>query len=1368
MIPFRHLPTFTAGFLLLVGQWASAQSVALSLASADSRLTDKIEKSTTPVPTGYVITLREPSVLAFEDTRQLSTRAKALNLRPTAPRSESGRFDPATTAVRAYRDYLRRRQDEVIAELAPIAGKSLAPVHRWSLVGNGFSLRIGAAEAARIAKHPDVRSVTKDSPRILDDFATPQTVGADPVWFGGLPGVLASKGEGVVVGVIDTGIHAGHPAFAEVASDGYRHQNPRDQRFGLCRTTAAALCNNKLIGIYDFGAPFAAAPGGDESGHGTAVASRVVGNPVASALAGPTTSLATTFSGVAPRANLIFYRAVGNGFGPEMAALDQVVLDRVDVLNMSFGFDTDETPWEHPFAEALLQARAAGIVPIVSTGNLGPDRATVKRSPAYSPWTTSVAANRMNTSVRTRLADINGFGITQPFTLSGEGITAGLPEAELVLATAVTPNNNLCASGPSGSTTNPFPAGSLTGKIVVCFLGNYTLVAKSQNAKAAGAVGIVVIGHPNSGPQTFPQPMLLPGVNLNSLDGARLFALMIAAQGQGQAIRARIEGADFAASPITGLLADYSSRGPVPQYGGVLKPNVAAPGPETWAAASGGSGYIGFAGTSSAAPAAAGVAALLRAVHPSWTVDQITSAMATTGTHGTYYQGNDVTVSAGPLEDGGGMVNAGAAARAGLSFAVATSEFQAADPAIGGNPEQLNLPGIYTRRCLEACSFTRKVTANVGGTWQAVTAMDNPGFVTVIPSQLALAAGQTAEVTIHVQFPPDLAAGTRVDGEVRFVSGTPDQVPLTRVPITIEIGVGDLGRFDLGSRPTHGGQDAQTDRLADLPEVALATWPLRSIAGRNEFLGDGERRNFFLGAPAGVAGRSGVAGKIFLHLTSATAPDVDLVLHEDTNGDGFSDGVLCASLSLTSDERCEIDSVWNPGKRYFYEVQSYAGSAGGDSVSIAVYNEVLAADPSLVATALRGRNAADTSLPFRLHWDMTAVPVGAEALGYVSVVRDGVSLGTGQVTMVRAASDLPAIVMSAKSDRKVIELEPGQAHERIVVDVPPNQTALVLRADGVGGNVDLFVSKANGAPTPPTFAAAPPRTQQPFVSAGPSNSETIGLEGGTFGPGRYYVTPVNAGSTRATVTLTTTGLYSGTTLQPSANGYFNPSRSGHGVFLARTPQVWALAWYTFDAAGKPIWYTAQGAAAAANDGLWSAPIYRSTWNGVRDNPQEVGKVILTFDGTGSFTYSWFLDGQYGSEQFVPIGAPQCANGNLSVGGGWLRLDQPGWGSYFLNFPGNFEAEAVYVYDADGLPRWVIGDGTYATTLQKNLFQVQGFCPTCAAIPTTRTQVGMASRTLASASTGTFSSNITFADGLSGTWVQNNVQWAKLTPNLACP
>src|SRR2546429_132116 len=71
----------------------------------------------------------------------------------------------------------------------------------------------------------------------------------------------AKAGEGVKIGVIDTGIYPEHPSFADkpVGSDGERYDGPAytaptDWK-GICQAGAnfpATACNNKLIGARYF------------------------------------------------------------------------------------------------------------------------------------------------------------------------------------------------------------------------------------------------------------------------------------------------------------------------------------------------------------------------------------------------------------------------------------------------------------------------------------------------------------------------------------------------------------------------------------------------------------------------------------------------------------------------------------------------------------------------------------------------------------------------------------------------------------------------------------------------------------------------------------------------------------------------------------------------------------------------------------------------------------------------------------------------------------------------------------------------------------------------------------------------------------
>jgi subtilisin family serine protease len=98
-------------------------------------------------------------------------------------------------------------------------------------------------------------------------------------------------------------------------------------------------------------------------------------------------------------------------------------------------------------------------------------------------------------------------------------------------------------------------------------------------------------------------------------------------------------------------LASFSSAGPTPMSH-QLKPDVSAPGVEILSSVPAREGtWTTFSGTSMASPHVAGAAALLRQRHPTWTVEQIKSALAQTG----------VPVGAPgdlePVREGGGLVD---------------------------------------------------------------------------------------------------------------------------------------------------------------------------------------------------------------------------------------------------------------------------------------------------------------------------------------------------------------------------------------------------------------------------------------------------------------------------------------------------------------------------------------------------------------------------------------------------------------------------------------------------------------------------------------------------------------------------------------
>ncbi|KAK1866311.1 hypothetical protein I4F81_008831 [Pyropia yezoensis] len=150
-------------------------------------------------------------------------------------------------------------------------------------------------------------------------------------------------GSGVRVAVLDTGIDAGHPAL----------QNRVDM--------AAARNYSNVGGPSDVT---------DRQGHGTHCAGIIAAE-----------DLGAIMSGIAPRATVVPIKVLNdNGEGRtewSTAGIRHAIAQRVDVINMSLGIDSDETAFEVFLAsnadeyKAIQEALAAGIVVVVAAGNQG-------------------------------------------------------------------------------------------------------------------------------------------------------------------------------------------------------------------------------------------------------------------------------------------------------------------------------------------------------------------------------------------------------------------------------------------------------------------------------------------------------------------------------------------------------------------------------------------------------------------------------------------------------------------------------------------------------------------------------------------------------------------------------------------------------------------------------------------------------------------------------------------------------------------------------------------------------------------------------------------------------------------------------------
>ncbi len=656
--------------------------------------------------------------------------------------------------IEAYVNQLITEQNALESAISSTLNRSVNSIADYQRAYNGIALMLSEREASIVSNMNNVKQVHLDKDYVLHTDAGPQLIGADNLWNGTDPDVGTATGEGIVVGVIDSGINSGHPSFAETDVDGYIHTNPlgAGNYLGACdpsntdQYVASFTCNDKLIGGYDFvnglqGSGTDILGPEDENGHGSHTASTAAGNKVENV---PLNELNVTISGVAKHANVIMYDACytatdGRGLCPgvsTLASVEQAIEDGiVDVINYSIGGGT--SPWDDPVSMAFLSATQAGIFVSASAGNSGPGAGTLGHN---EPWTASVAATTHNRQF-TGLVTIGTATNLQNIDYSpGDG-----PEvittinADMRYAGDVDSNNlNGCDAWPSGN--------EFDGEIALVDIYECPFADKVTNASAAGAVAVVVISNAET-------RFLMGGLSATTIPAmtiARSKGLSAITELSGGTLATEITPASTNYNGQADVVARFSSRGPSPfEYN---KPDVAAPGVAILAAYydTGGTDpdFATISGTSMAAPHNAGSAALLMQLNPDWSVQEVKSALMMKAVTAGVTK-DDGSTQADPFDIGAGRIQVDNAAKSTLVLDETASRFMSENPATGGDLTTLNVASLTDYECEGTCTFTRTFRSvaddaiNYDAALVGVTG-------TVTPSNFTVPANGFQTVTVEV------------------------------------------------------------------------------------------------------------------------------------------------------------------------------------------------------------------------------------------------------------------------------------------------------------------------------------------------------------------------------------------------------------------------------------------------------------------------------------------------------------------------------------------------------------------------------------------------------------------------------------------
>ncbi len=389
------------------------------------------------------------------------------------------------------------------------------------------------------------------------------------------PKHLGFTGDGIKIGVIDTGINLEHPDFFN-----------SDQL-------------SRFLKGYDF-VDNDSIPQ-DTNGHGTQVTGIIAADG--------------QLIGIAPKVEIFSYRVSSDGESVPsdliIKAINRAVEDRVDIINISLGVNMTHAKIDN----AVNNAIDHGIVVVAAAGNSGPDKSTIG-SPARNPNAITVGAtynNRDSSMVSTLQVGEMQF---QVLPMLGTDIISDPISTDIIFG--------------KYSRENDFDDLDVRDKIVLAERGGETpdeivfFSDKEIFASKNGAKGLVVY---NNQPGIFFGELIheyvsedyypsIPTVSMTREEGLELKKIL---ESEASATLNVFNHPDF--------IATFSARGPVSPF--YQKPDLVAPGVFV-NTTSLKNFYNITSGTSYAAPHVSGAIALLLEKNPELTPHEIKSILITT------------------------------------------------------------------------------------------------------------------------------------------------------------------------------------------------------------------------------------------------------------------------------------------------------------------------------------------------------------------------------------------------------------------------------------------------------------------------------------------------------------------------------------------------------------------------------------------------------------------------------------------------------------------------------------------------------------------------------------------------------------------
>lgn len=588
----------------------------LSLSSAAFGMTGSASsiKSSTNLPT---LELQKPDRKVPE--RLVDPEAPDEKVRIIVELEKAPAIETATNRGLLYKDLPSTQRDSLesavesdqvnvqanVKKVAP----SIKYMENFTTVFNGFSAEVDAKFVETIAATAGVKEVYESTeyqrPEAKPEMVhSKELVQAQRAW-----NEYGFRGEGMVVGIIDTGIDPSHKDMILTDdSTGKLTKGGVEAHIADGFITKGKYYTAKVPFGYNYmdGNDTILDLGPEASMHGMHVGGTVAANG-AEEKGG--------IKGIAPEAQLLALKVFGNDplfpstFGDiYIKAIDDSIKLGADVINMSLGSTAAFVDADNPEQQAVKRATENGVLVAISAGNSAlygdgtfypyaenPDYGLVG-SPSVSNESLGVASFENS--------KITAYSFAYKFDEEVQGRSLYL------LANDVDPTKLAKKSfevvDAGFGKPDDFAGKNMKGKYALISRGDIAFTEKGLNAHAAGAAGVIIYNNASGTINMQSDPKIrIPFMSALQSDGLA----MKKGLSDGKTVVVEFDGNFIeAANPNAGQMSSFSSWGPTPNLD--FKPEITAPGGNIFSTLNNNE-YGLMSGTSMAAPHVAGGSALI-------------------------------------------------------------------------------------------------------------------------------------------------------------------------------------------------------------------------------------------------------------------------------------------------------------------------------------------------------------------------------------------------------------------------------------------------------------------------------------------------------------------------------------------------------------------------------------------------------------------------------------------------------------------------------------------------------------------------------------------------------------------------------------